>query len=178
MYIRVVSFGTNWWAMRSRDVDDPFCFRRKAAYFNAAALMSGRRLHHCAVFPGQICFNSKSGFDPEFPLRAIGRTFLCTAPRQFSGKMHLLFERRAGEIMPDAYLVTLRFAEHGAIQFAQPGWKSAGIQPISISLRGGRYEAMLLFGAGDWVESDLGRWQVDQAKCQLSINSFSEGADR
>ena len=79
MHIRVISFGTNWWAMRSNDVNDPFCFRRKAAYFNAAGLMSGRRLHHSAIFPGQIRFNAKSGFDPEFPLRAVGRTFLCSA---------------------------------------------------------------------------------------------------
>jgi hypothetical protein len=88
----------------------------------------------------------------------------------------MLFERRAGEMMPDAYLVTLKSAEHGAIQFAQPGWKSAGIRPISISLRGESYEAMLLFGVGAWVESDLGRWQIDQAKCRLWINIFHEGA--
>ena len=178
MYIRVVSFGTNWWAMHSRDTSDPLCFRRRAAYFNAAAVMSGRRLHHSAVFPGHIRFNSKSGFDPEFPLRTIGKTFLCTALRQFAGKMHMLFERRAGEIVPDAYLVTLKSADNGAIQFAQPGWKSAGVRPISISLRGERYEAMLLFGPGDWVESNLGRWHVDQAKCRLSINSVREGAPR
>ena len=87
--------------------DDPFCFRRRAAWFNAAAFMSGRRLHHSAIFPGQVRFNSKSGFDPEFPLRAIGKTFLCSEPRQFAGKMHLLFERRTTETMPDACLVTL-----------------------------------------------------------------------
>ena len=87
--------------------------------------------------------------------------------------MHLLFERRAGEMTPDAYLVTLKSAEHGAIQFAKSGWKSAGVRPISISLRGERYEAMLLFGPGDWVESDLGRWQVDQAGCRIRLG---EGA--
>ena len=170
MHIRVISFGTNWWAMRSNDVNDPYCFRRKAAYFNAAGLMSGRRLHHSAIFPGQIRFNAKSGFDPEFPLRALRKTFLCSAPRQFAGKTHLLFERRAGEMTPDAYLVTLRSAEHGAIQFAKSGWKSAGVRPISISLRGERYEAMLLFGAEDWVESDLGLWQVDQAGCRIRLS--------
>ena len=84
-------------------------------------LMSGRRLHHSAIFPGQIRFNAKSGFDPEFPLRALGKTFLCSGPRQFAGKMHLLFERRAQEMTPDAYLVTLKSAEHGAIQFAKSG---------------------------------------------------------
>ena len=178
MYVRVVSFGTNWWAMNSHDTSDPYCFRRRAAWFNAAALMSGRRLHHSAIFPGQIRFNSKSGFDPEFPLRAVGKTFLCSEPRQFAGKMHLLFERRSTEMTPDAYLVTLKSTEHGAIQFAKPGWKSAGVRPISISLRGEKYEAMLLFGSGDWVESDLGRWLVDQSGCRIRLNVVREGALR
>jgi len=178
MYVRVVSFGTNWWVMHSRETSDPFCFRRRAAWFNAAALMSGRRLHHSAIFPGRIRFNSKSGFDPEFPLRAVSKTFLCAEPRQFAGKMHLLFERRTAERVPDAYLVTLKSTEHGAIQFAKPGWKSAGVRPISISLHGEKYEAMLLFGSGDWVESDLGRWQVDQVRCRIRLKDVNEGAPR
>ncbi len=178
MYVRVVSFGTNWWAMNSHDTSDPYCFRRRAAWFNAAALMSGRRLHHSAIFPGQVRFNPKSGFDPEFPLRAIGKIFQCSPPRQFAGKTHLLFERRSTEMMPDAYLVTFKSVEHGVVQFAKPGWKSAGVRPISISLRGEKYEAMLLFGSGDWVESDLGRWQVDQSQCRLRLNEVTAGALR
>jgi hypothetical protein len=164
--------------MHSRETSDPFCFRRRAAWFNAAALMSGRRLHHSAIFPGRIRFNSKSGFEPEFPMRAIGKTFLCSEPRQFAGKMHLLFERRTAEMIPDAYLVTLKSGEHGAIHFAKPGWKSAGVRPISISVRGERYEAMLLFGSGDWVESNLGRWQVDQVRCRIRLKDVNEGALR
>jgi len=150
MHVRIISFGTNWWAMHSRDTKDPFCFRRKAAWFNAAAVMSGRRLRHCAIFPGQARFNTKSGFDPEFPLRAVGKTFLCSEPRQFAGKMHLLFERRSTDMVPDAHLVTLKSAEHGAIQF----------------------------GSGDWVESDLGRWVVDQSGCRIQLNAIREGALR
>ncbi len=173
MHVRVVSFGTNWWAIHPDDVDDPLCFRRRAAYFNATALKFGRRLRYSAIFPGQVRFNSKSGFDPEFPQRAIGKTFLCSPPRPFAGKMHLLFERPARRIVPDAYLVTLRDAEHGAIQFAEPGWKSAGVRPISISLRGQRYEAMLLFAECDWVESDVGRWQIDRINCRVAL---TEGA--
>ena len=176
MYVRVVSFGTNWWAMNSRNTSDPFCFRRRAAWFNAAALMSGKRLRHRAIFPGHVRFNSKSGFDPEFPLRAVGKTFLCSEPRQFRGTTHLLFERRSTEMAPDAYLITLRSAEHGAIQFSKPGWKSAGVRPISISLRGEKYEAMLLFGSRDWVESDLGRWLVDPSGCRIRLNVVREGA--
>jgi hypothetical protein len=162
--------------MNSHDTSDPYCFRRKAAWFNAAALMSGRRLHHSAIFPGQVRFNSKSGFDPESPLRAVGRTFQCSGPHQFAGKMHLLFERRTREMAPDAFLVTLKSAEHGAIQFTKPGWKSAGVRPISISLRGKKYEAMLLFGNRDWVDSNLGRWRVDQARCRIWLDDAREGA--
>jgi hypothetical protein len=162
--------------MNSRDTIDPFCFRRRAAWFNAAALMSGKRLRHCGIFPGQVRFNSKSGFDPEFPSRAVGKTFLCSELSQFAGRTHLLFERRSTDVAPDAYLVTLKSAEHGAIQFSKPGWKSAGVRPISISLRGQRYEAMLLFGNGDWVESDLGRWLVDQSRFRIRLNVVREGA--
>jgi hypothetical protein len=169
MYIRIISFGTNWWAMHSGDLDDPLCFRRRAAYFNAAALKFGRRLRHSAAFPGLVRFNSTSGFNPEFPQRAVGKTFLCSTPRQFAGKTHLLFERLAGSVVPDAYLVTLRDVEHGVIQFTQPGWKSAGVQPVSISLCGQRYEAMLLFGERDWVESDVGRWQIDRLHCRIAL---------
>jgi hypothetical protein len=176
MHVRIVSFGTNWWAMNSHETSDPFCFRQRAAWFNAAALMSGRRLHHSAIFPGHVRFNSKSGFDPEFPFRAIGKIFQCSPPRTFAGKTHLLCERRTSQATPDAYLVTLRSWEHGAIQFGKPGWKSPGVSPISMSLRGDRYEAMLLFGDQDWVESDLGRWQVDQSGCRIRLNVVREGA--
>jgi hypothetical protein len=96
-------------------------------------------------------------------------------PCQFGGKTQLLFERRAAVATPDAYLVTLKSAENGAIEFAKPGWKSDGVRPISISLRGQRYEAMLPFGGGDWIESELGRWHVDEADCRIFLNYVGEG---
>ena len=176
MRVCVIGFGTNWWAMHSCDTSDPYCFRRRVAYFNAAALMCGGRLRHSAIYPGQIRFNAKSGFDPEFPSRAIGRVFLCSGPNQVAGRIHLLFVRTAAVSLPDAYLVTLNSAAHGSIQFAKPGWKSSGVHPISISLRGPRYEAMLLMGAMDWVRSDLGRWRIDAAYHRLSLCDREEGA--
>jgi hypothetical protein len=45
-----------------------------------------------------------------------------------------------------------------------------GVLPISISLRAPRYEAMLLIGEKDWIETDLGRWQVDPSKCRLLLS--------
>ena len=175
MYIRVISFGTNWWAMRSTDTGDPLCFRRRAAYFNAAALMCGRRLRHSAIYPGQVRFNTKSGFDPEFPNRSLGKTFACSGPTQFGGRTHLLFVRMERATPPDAYLVTLNSADHGSIKFDERGWRSSGVIPVSISLRGSKYEAMLLMGAADWVRSDLGIWQMDATGSHLTLSACEEG---
>ena len=146
--------------MHSRALDDPLCFRSNAAWFNSAALRCGRRIRYFAAYSGQIRFNLTSGFNPEFPARALGRTYLCSGPNQYGGKAHLLFVRLVAETAPDAWLVTLSSGVHGAIEFTKPGWRSAGVQPISISMRGGRYEAMLLFGSSGWVQSGLGRWII------------------
>jgi hypothetical protein len=176
MRVHVISFGSNWWGMHSPDSGDPYCFKRNSACFNAAALMCGKRLRHSAIYPGQIRFNSKSGFDPEFPSRAIGRTFLCSGPNHVAGRTHLLFSRMASETPPDAYLVTLNSDHHGSIRFDKPDWRSSGVRPISISLRYPRYEAMLLMGAVDWVQSDLGQWRLDPAGERLSLSGCREGA--
>lgn len=176
MYVRIISFGTNWWAMRSSNVSDPLCFNRRAAYFNAAALLCGRRLRHSAVYPGQIRFNATSGFDPEFPKRAVGKTFLCSVPRSLEGRSHMLFVRSASKAAPEAYLATLNLSDHGSIQFDEPGWRSSGVRPVSISLRAPRYEAMLLMGEQDWVETDSGRWQVDPSTCRLLLSDKEKGS--
>jgi hypothetical protein len=175
MYVRVISFGTNWWMMHPSNTDDPYCFRRRVAYFNAAALKSGRRLHHSAIYPGQIRFNTQSGFDPEFPSRAIGKTFLCSGPNQFAGKVHVLFQRLVTDASPERYLVALNSIEHGTIRFRQPGWMSSGVTPISISMRGPRFEAMLLLRTNDWIESDLGRWYVNTNGSGLSLSCSRDG---
>ena len=91
MRVRVISFGTNWWAACSHDLSDPMCFRRRAAWFNSAGLKQGRRLRFCWVFPGQIRFNRTSGFNPEFPLRSVGKSFHCSGPNVLRGRTHLLF---------------------------------------------------------------------------------------
>jgi hypothetical protein len=175
MYVRVISFASNWWMMHPSNTDDPYCFRRRVAYFNAAALKSGRRLHHSAIYPGQIRFNTQSGFDPEFPSRAIGKTFLCSGPNQFAGKVHLLFQRLVTDAPPERYLVALNSVEHGMVRFRQPGWMSSGVTPISISMRGPRFEAMLLLRTNDWIESDLGRWYVNTNGSGLSLSCSRDG---
>jgi hypothetical protein len=175
MHVRVISLGSNWWEMHSHSLDDPLCFRRNAAWFNSAALRCGRRIRFFAAFPGQIRLNASCGFNPEFPSRALGRTFLCSGPNQYGGRTHLLFAQLLREAAPDAWLVTLSSGVHGAIEFTKPGWRSVGVQAISISLRGARYEAMLLLGASDWVQSDLGRWMISGDGRRLMLSKGMDG---
>lgn len=169
MRVCIISFGTNWWAMHSRDLDDPCCFRRRAAWFNSAGLNYGHRLRLCWVYPGHVRFNQDSGFQPEYPLRSIGKTFLCSGPSRLRGRTHLLFVRRLGGTEPDMYLVTVTDVSNGRISFSSPAWRSAGVQPISVSLRGIRYEAMLLMGPEDWIETELGRWSVSADNSRLVL---------
>lgn len=177
MYVRIISLGSNWWAAHSADRNDPFCFRRRAAWFNSACLKSGRRVRFCWIYPGQIRFNQSSRFHPEFPQRVIGKVFWSEGPTVFGGKTHLLFSRPASIQLPDSYVITLSDPLHGQIHFRSSDWKSSGVQPVSISSRGQRYEAVVLLSAGDWIETGIGRWSVAADGDRLELTgSVSEVA--
>lgn len=173
MRVRIIGLGTNWWAAHSRDLNDPFSFRRNAAWFNSAGLKYGRRLRMCWAFPGQTRFNLTTNFDPDHPLRSIGRTFECSEPTFLNGRMHLLFRLPANGDAPERFLVTLNERTHGRISFATRAWRPAGVHPISVSVRGARYEAMVLIGAADWIETELGRWilSVDKRRIELETGA-------
>jgi len=179
MWIRLISFGANWWSTHSQDLADPFCFRRKAAWFNSAGLMYGRRLRLCWVFPGQIRFNSNSGFDPEYPSRALRRTFESAGATRMNGRTHLLLARAAEHSQPaDRFLVTVKPESHGQINFTSRNWKSTNAEPVSVSLRGSRYEAMLLLGHGDWIRTDLGFWSISSNEDRLALVDHPAEASR
>ena len=160
MRVRMISFGSNWWAAHSSDVSDPYRYSRNAAWFNSAGLRYGRRLRFCWVVPGQIRFNGSSRFNPEFRTRTTGKTFECDQPRLYGGRVHLLVSRPAPSCTPDAYLVTLNEGVHGLINFDDPGWRSPGVRQISVSLRPPKYEAMVLMGTNDCIRTDKGAWYL------------------
>jgi hypothetical protein len=73
------------------------------------------------------------------------------------------------------YLVTLNDAEHGPIQFGKPGWKTDGVEAISVSVRHTRYEAMLLMTAGSSIQSEWGRWQMSADGRRIELAEGEEG---
>jgi hypothetical protein len=78
--------------------------------------------------------------------------------------------------MPDACLVTLSDSVHGGINFDDPGWRSPGVKPISVSLRPPRYEAMVLLCGEDFVRTEMGEWRLtaDHRKLVATIGFKSE----
>lgn len=44
MLVKVLSFGTNWWARFGRDPFDPRRFTRHAAYYNSTGVRCGRKV--------------------------------------------------------------------------------------------------------------------------------------
>jgi len=177
--IRIIGLGTNWWSAHPSDVTDPFCFRRRAAWFNSAGLTYGNRLRLCWVYPGQVRFNRSSGFNPEFPHRIVGRAVECNEPNRMHGRLHLLVTRLLDEdVQPERCLVTLTERICGPIRFSETGWKSDGVQLISVSLRRDRYELMALMGDADWIESDLGVWSLAQNRKRLEVSGLLSGGRR
>lgn len=160
MIVTILSCGVNWWAMHSRDIANPYCFTKGACWLNSTALMYGRRRRDCHIVVGQVRFNRTSGFNPEYVHRMTGKTYHTPGPKEFSGKTHVLFDRPARGERPDSYLVTLTESRNGVILCRKSRWKSEGVQPISISRRGERYEAMLLMSPTDWVQTSLGCWVI------------------
>ncbi len=174
MRVCIVSLGSNWWSAHPRDVTDPFCFRRNAAWFNSAGLKYGNRLRLCWVYPGQVRFNQSSGFNPEFPNRVLGHCFECNDPNRMHGRMHLLVKHKPiQKDQVDRYLVTFTERTCGPIRFQKPHWKSDGVQLISVSVRRDRYEVMALLSAADWIESSVGVWALSQDYSRLVLTDSS-----
>lgn len=163
MYVRMIGFGSNWWAARTAE--------QEPAWFNSAGIKHGRRIDHCWIWPGQVRFNRSSGFHPEFPDRAIGRTFHCECPKVYGGRTHLLVTRKSPHAEPNEFLVTVTDGVQGQIFFLSSCWSSLGVQPISISQKGSRFEAVLLITPDGWIRSDLGTWRISADGSRLDLCS-------
>ena len=78
MLVKILGFGSNWWARFGRDPQDRYRFTRHAAYFNSAGVRCGSKIRRHWIVPGLIRFNGVGDFNPQFPNRAVGKTFECT----------------------------------------------------------------------------------------------------
>jgi len=162
--VKILNFGSNWWARFGQDVHDRYRFARHAAYFNSTGLRSGNKVHRHWTLPGLIRFNGVCGFNPHFPNRALGKTFECADLTFAYGGNRLLLVKNAKQmLLPDFYLVVLSSEKRGAINFGEARWKSDSATAIAVSCSGGRQEVMLLMKALDRVRTSLGVWRLKPA---------------
>jgi len=161
MLVKVLNFGTNWWARFGRDADDPYRFSRHAAYYNSTGVRCGSKVRRHWITSGLLRFNGIGGFNPNIPERAIGRTFVCTDLTQAFGGNRLLFQSRAPKcVAPESYLVVISSDLHGQIELSSSTWKSVFSQVIAASQLRSKQEVMLLMKPGDWIQTSSGFWQL------------------
>jgi hypothetical protein len=160
MLVKVLNFGTNWWARFGRD-EDPYRFSRHAAYYNSTGVLCGRKVRRHWITSGLLRFNGVGDFNPNLPKRAIGRTFVCSDLTHAFGGNRLLFKSKAPiSAVPEWYLVVISSEVHGHIDFRSGTWKSVFSVVIAVSQLRQKQEAMLLMKPSDWVQTCTGFWQL------------------
>ncbi len=161
MLVKVLSFGTNWWARFGREADGDHRFTRHAAYYNSTGIRCGGKVRRHWIVPGLIRFNGVGDFNARLPHRCLGHTFLCSdLDFLFGGNRLLIRKRMSKEAAPDWYLVVISRELHGPIDLRALDWKSPQSQVIAASRLRETEETMLLMKPGDWVKSGWGFWQL------------------
>lgn len=164
MLVKILGFGSNWWARFGRDPRDRYRYTRHAAYFNSTGLRCGSKLKRCWIVPGLLRFNGFGDFNPQFPNRAVGEIFECTDLTSALGGNRVLFTKKVAQSgVPDYFLVVISSDRCGGFDFEDVGWRSQSVKPVAVSHLWEKQEAMLLMGTGDWVRSTLGVWQLKVA---------------
>ena len=161
MSVKILGFGSSWWARFGPDPSDPHRYTRGAAYYNSAGIRCGTKTRRHWILPGLIRFNGVGDFDPHFPSRAIGETFWCSDLAFAFGGNRILFARRTPKpAIPDWYLVVVSSDRFGIFNFDDPYWKSESTQSVSVSQLREQQETMLLMKEGEWVRNSLGAWRL------------------
>jgi hypothetical protein len=160
MLIKILEFGSSWWARFGRDSHDRHRYTRHAAYFNSTGVRCGNKMRRYWVVPGLIRFSGVGDFNPHFPSRSIGEVFECSDLVFARGGNRVLFRRRvAKSCRPDYFLLVASSGRFGSLRF-EGSDRSGSPIPIAVSHLGEEQEAMLLMKAGDRVRSGLGIWQL------------------
>lgn len=175
MIVKILQFGSNWWARFGRGMNDRYRFTKHAAYYNSSGVLCGSKMRRHWVIPGLIRFNGVGDFNPNDRARSIGKVFDCSDLKYECGGNRMLLRRRVnGATVPDYYLSVISSDRFGICDFQSPSWKAAAVEVIAASdLRGPngiRQEALFLMPQSGWVASAIGTWKLQFG------DEFSNGA--
>jgi hypothetical protein len=159
--IAIQGFGSAWERKFGKEPSDPERFAR-AAYYNTTAVPVNGKLRYRWRIGGKLRFNSASGFNPNYPGRALGRAFECAAPEQRNGWSQILFEHVLPKnAQPEMYLFAVTAERVGYIDARSVSWKAHSVQVVSFSDDHGRQELLLLMPAYSWLRGELGTFFVE-----------------
>jgi hypothetical protein len=124
--------------------------------------MVNSRLVRRRKIPGHVRLDGASGFNPNYPTRAIGKVFECAEPCVWNGQNKVLFRRLLRTATkPDYFLVVTRSAEVGRLDLTANDWKSDDSLLISFSEFNSEQEALLLIPDYGFVRTDLGTFFLE-----------------
>jgi len=124
MLVKILEFGSNWWARFGRDPHDRYRYTKHAAYFNSTGVRCGSKMRRYWLVPGLIRFNGVGDFNPQFPNRAVGEVFECTDLVFACGGNRVLFRRKVAQSRrPDYFLLAVSSGRFGAVSFEASDWK-------------------------------------------------------
>jgi hypothetical protein len=137
-----------------------------SVYYNTTGVLVNGHLRTRPRIVGHLRFNGVSGLDPNYPSRAVHRTFDCAEPCIWKGQNKLLFERVIEpRTSPDLYLVVARSGNIGMLDVGSAAWRSSNSWVISFSEDGEQQEVMLLMAADSWIRTQLGMFVVEPEPC-------------
>lgn len=160
MLVAVTGFGSLWRWRFNKDQDDP-CRLGRVVYFNTTGVQVGSKVRQRPKVIGYVRFSGCGGFDPNHLSRMIDHVFECAEPCVWQGTNKLLFMRTVSVThKPNRFLVVLRNATHGTLKVGSQSWRSADTWLIAFSECRDKQEAMLLMPAHGWIETELGRFEL------------------
>jgi hypothetical protein len=164
MVVKILQFGSAWWARFGRNPNDRY-LPKHTAYYNSTGVLCGSKMNQHRVISGLLRFNGVGDFNPNNRARSIGQVFDCSDLSYACGGNRLLFNHKIhAHTVPDYYLVVVSSDRFGICDFQSPTWKSAAVHAIAASdLRspnGIRQEALLLMPRNGWVASAIGVWKL------------------
>jgi len=156
MVVGVTGFGSVWRRRIREDGSDRRRFAR-ASYFNTTGVVVNGKLVRRRKIAGHVRLDAVSGFNPNYPGRAIGKVFECAEPCVWNGQNKVLFRRLLHTAAkPDYFLVALRSAEVGRLDLTVGDWKSDDALLISFSECDTQQEALLLVPVHGFIQTALG----------------------
>ncbi len=171
--VQIVSFGSAWWVRPGSDVRDPERYARHAAYFNAAGIEAGTKIHTDGPVHGVMRFNATSGLNPHRTFDNVGLIFCCTTIERYRNTNRLLALRRLpNDTKPTHYLVRLHSLLHGTVSLNRH-WSSQDVHIVSISRYRGRQELLLLLTDESVLFTSLGEWTLTQGERGLARLSLA-----